>query len=55
MGVVSAIIKFAGADLFMHKWNTCKDGALCSGAEAVAIVPLILLVVYMIKASLKKD
>lgn len=55
MGVVSAIIKFAGADLFMHKWNACKDGALCSGAEAVAIVPLILLVVYMIKASLKKD
>lgn len=55
MGVVSAIIKFAGADLFMHKWNTCKDGALCSGAEAVAIIPLILLVVYMIKASLKKD
>lgn len=55
MGVVSAVIKFAGADLFMHEWNTCKDGALCSGAEAVAIVPLVLLVVYMIKASLKKD
>ncbi len=55
MGVVSAIIKFAGADLFMHEWNTCKEGALCSGAEAVAIIPLVLLVVYMIKASLKKD
>ena len=54
MGVVSAVLKFAGADWFMYDWNKCTDGAICSGAEAIAIIPLILLVIYMIKASLKK-
>lgn len=55
MGVVSAVLKFAGADWFMYDWNKCTDGAICSGAEAIAIIPLVLLVIYMIKASLKKD
>ncbi len=55
MGVVSAVLKFAGVDAFLYDWNTCKEGALCSGAEAIAIIPLILLVVYMIKSSLKKN
>ena len=55
MGVVSAVLKFAGADWFMYDWNKCADGAICSGAEAIAIIPLVLLVIYMIKASLKKD
>ena len=55
MGVVSAVLKFAGADWFMYAWNKCADGAICSGAEAIAIIPLVLLVIYMIKASLKKD
>lgn len=54
MGVVSAVLKFAGADWFMYHWNKCADGAICSGAEAIAIIPLVLLVIYMIKASLKK-
>ena len=54
MGVVSAVLKFAGADWFMYDWNKCADGATCSGAEAIAIIPLVLLVIYMIKASLKK-
>lgn len=54
MGVVSAVLKFAGADWFMYDWNKCADGAICSGAEAIAIIPLVLLVIYMIKASLKK-
>lgn len=53
MGVVSAVLKFAGVDLFMESWNLTPDGAICSGAEAVAIIPLVLLVVYMIKASKK--
>lgn len=55
MGVVSAVLKFAGADWFMYDWNKCADGAICSGAETIAIIPLVLLVIYMIKASLKKD
>ena len=55
MGVVSAVLKFAGADWFMYDWNKCADGAICSGAEAIAIIPLVLLVIYMIKASLIKD
>lgn len=55
MGVVSAVLKFAGADWFMYDWNKCADSAICSGAEAIAIIPLVLLVIYMIKASLKKD
>lgn len=54
MGVVSAVLKFAGADWFMYDWNKCADGAICSSAEAIAIIPLVLLVIYMIKASLKK-
>ena len=54
MGVVSAVLKFAGADWFMYDWNKCADGAIRSGAEAIAIIPLVLLVIYMIKASLKK-
>ena len=32
MGVVSAVLKFAGADWFMYDWNKCADGAICSGA-----------------------
>ena len=55
MGVVSAVLKFAGADWFLAKWNEVGGGLACSPAEAIAIVPLTLLVIYMIKASLKKD
>ena len=54
MGVVSAVLKFAGVDAFLYDWNTCKEGALCSGAEAIAIIPLILLVIYMVRSSIKK-
>ena len=55
MGVVSAILKFAGVDWFMEGWNTVAYGRLCSGAEAIAIIPFLLLVFYMIKASLRQD
>ena len=49
MGVVSAILKFAGCEWFLSGWNAC------GGAEAVAIVPFIAICAYMIFASLKKD
>ena len=55
MGVVSAILRFAGVDWFLSGWNSVAAGASCSGAEAIAIVPLLLLIGYMIWASLKKD
>ena len=54
MGVVSAILRFAGVDWFLSGWNSVAAGATCSGAEAIAIVPLLLLIGYMIWASLKK-
>lgn len=48
MGVVSAILKFANVDLFLYGWNA-KYG------EAVAIIPLALLGIYMIRASMKTE
>ena len=48
MGVVSAILKFANVDWFMYGWNG-RFG------EAVAIIPFLCLVAYMIYASMKKD
>ena len=55
MGVVSAILKFANVDWFMNAWNEVAPGHIASGAEAVAIVPLVAICVYMIVSSLKKD
>lgn len=55
MGVVSAVLKFAGADLMLTEWNTASPGDLCSGAEAIAILPLIALVAYTVVSSMKKD
>ena len=46
MGVVSAILKFANVDLFMSGWAA-------SYGEAVAIVPFLCLIAYMIYASMK--
>ena len=54
MGVVSAILKFAGVDWFLNAWNSVADGRLTSGAEAIAIVPFALLIIYMIRASLSR-
>ena len=54
MGVVSAILKFAGVDWYLSSWNApLASGA--SGAEMIAIVPFALLCAYMIYASLKKS
>lgn len=47
MGVVSAILKFAGVDVFMYQWNAG------GGAEQIAIIPLVLLVAYMVLSSMK--
>ena len=46
MGVVSAILRFANVDLFLTEWNAAHG-------EAVAIVPFLLLIGYMIYASMK--
>lgn len=47
MGVVSAVLKFAGVDWFLYDWNAC------GGAEKIAIIPLVLLVVYMVTSSMR--
>jgi len=47
MGVVSAILKFADVDLFLYDWNA-------AWGEAVAIIPFLCLVAYMIRACLHK-
>ena len=48
MGVVSAILKFAQVDLFLGEWNA-RYG------EAIAILPFIALIAYMVWASMKTD
>ena len=55
MGVVSAVLKFANVDWYLEGWNTPAEGAIASGAEMIAIVPLVAICAYMILATLKKD
>ena len=60
MGVVSAILKFAGCEWFLTGWNMpgAADAAgyyTAAPAEMVAIVPLVLLCAYTVWASMKKD
>ena len=55
MGVVSAILKFAKVDWFLTGWNTVAAGQAASGAEAIAILPLIGICVYMIVSSMRKQ
>ncbi len=55
MGVVSAILKFAKVDWFLEGWNTVAPGHVASGAEMVAILPLIGICAYMIVSSMKKE
>ena len=55
MGVVSAILKFAGVDWFLHGWNSVAAGHLASGAEILAIVPFLALIAYTVWACMKKD
>ena len=48
MGVVSAILKFANVDWFLSSWNATYG-------EAIAILPLAGIIIYMICASMKVD
>ena len=48
MGVVSAILKFANVDLFLTNWAA-------NYGEAVAIVPFVCLIAYMVYASMKTE
>ncbi|MCR5351802.1 MAG: oligopeptide transporter, OPT family [Bacteroidales bacterium] len=54
MGVVSAILKFAKVDWFLSDWNSVAAGHAASGAEMVAILPLIAICAYMIVSSMRK-
>lgn len=53
MGVVSAVLRFAGVDMMMTAWNTPLAGG-AAPAEMIAIVPFLLLCGYMIFASMKQ-
>lgn len=55
MGVVSAILKFAGVDWFLSSWNVVSPGATASGAEIIAVMPYLGLLAYTVFASLKKS
>ena len=46
MGVVSALLKFFDVDWFMAGWNSAYG-------EAIAIVPFVALIVYMIVAAMR--
>ena len=48
MGVVSAILKFADVDWFLSDWNATYG-------EAIAIIPYVLIILYMIRSSMKVD
>lgn len=48
MGVVSAIMKFADVDWFLTSWNATYG-------EAIAIVPYLAIIVYMIMSSMKVE
>ena len=54
MGVVSAILKFAKVDWFLDAWNTVAPGHVASGAEMIAILPLICICAYMIISAKRK-
>lgn len=54
MGVVSAILTYAGCDWKLVEWNTVAPGAVASGAEMIAIVPFVLILIYMAIASIVK-
>ena len=48
MGVVSAILKFANVDLYLSNWAATYG-------EAVAIIPFLGIIAYMIWASMKTN
>ena len=52
MGVVSAVLKYAGCEWFLTAWNTPLAGG-SSPAEMIAIEPLVAICVYMVVASMR--
>ena len=52
MGVVSAVLKYAGCEWFLTGWNTPLAGG-SSPAEMIAIVPLVAICVYMTVSSMR--
>ena len=48
MGVVSSILKFADVNWFFSRWNATYG-------EAIAIIPFALIIIYMIRSSMKVD
>ncbi len=54
MGVVSAVLKFAKVDWYLDSWNQPLAGG-ASGAEMIAVVPLIAICLYMILVTLRKE
>ena len=52
MGVVSAVLKFAGCDFWLTAWNTPLDGG-SAPAEMIAILPLSGICAYLVLSSLK--
>ena len=48
MGVVSAIFKFAKIDWWMGSWNEAYG-------EAIAIIPFLAIIIYMVRASMKVE
>jgi len=42
-------------DWFMNAWNSVAPGHVASGAEAIAILPLLAICAYMIVSSMKKE
>ncbi len=48
MGVVSAILKFANVDWFLSGWNA-------TWGETIAIIPYLLIIIYMVCSSMKVD
>ena len=55
MGVLSAILKFAQVDWFLEGWNTVLPGRVASNAQAIAVLPLVAICVYMVYASMRRD
>lgn len=53
MGVISAVLRFAGCDWFLSSWNAVGESG-ASPAQLVAVVPYLLICVYLTVASLKK-
>ena len=59
MGVVSAILKFAGCEWFLKAWNTpgaADASGYCTAApaEMIAIIPLAGICAYLVIASMRK-